>query len=73
MKRTSISIVVAILLTFLICHPGFGLTSEALVRLKKAGISDHTIQVIVQEKAIETATTFLSAIPGIMGGEYRLL
>lgn len=55
MKKTPLSIIVAILLTFLICHPGSGLNSEALVRLKKAGISDQTIQVIVQEKAIETA------------------
>ena len=55
MKRTRLSIIVAILLVFLICHPGSSLNSEGIVRLKKAGVSDQTIQVIVQEKAIETA------------------
>ncbi len=55
MKRTPLSIIVAILLVFLICHPGSSLNSERIVRLKKAGVSDQTIQVIVREKAIETA------------------
>lgn len=55
MKKTPLSIIVAILLVFLICHPGSGINSDDIVRLKKAGVSDKTIQVIVQEKAIETA------------------
>jgi len=45
--------VVALLLT--ITQPVSGLNSESIVRLKKAGISDTTIQLIVREKVIETA------------------
>ena len=56
MKKTLISMMFAILLVFLIIHPGSGLNSESILRLKDAGISDQTIQVIVKEKAIETAT-----------------
>ena len=54
MKKTPFSIFVAILLVFFVCHPGSGIDSDGIVRLKKAGISDKTIQVIVREKAIET-------------------
>ena len=55
MKKTAFCILVLILMVFLISHPTAGLNSEAMVRLKKAGVSDQTIQVIVKEKAIETA------------------
>ena len=34
---------------------GYAMSSEALVALKQAGISDETIQVLIQEKALETA------------------
>ena len=54
MKKTPFSIVVAFVLVLLICHPGSGLNSDSIVQLEKAGISDRTIEVIVQEKAIET-------------------
>ena len=54
MKKTPFSIIVAILLVLLLCHPGSGLKSSGIVRLKKAGVSDKTIEVIVREKAIET-------------------
>jgi hypothetical protein len=55
MKKTSISIALSILLVFFISHPGVGLNSESIIRLKKAGLSDQTIQVIVTQKVIETA------------------
>ena len=55
MKKTSISIALSILLVFFIIHPGVGLNSESIIRLKDAGISDETIQVIVAQKIIETA------------------
>jgi hypothetical protein len=45
--------VTVLLLT--ITHPVSGLNSESIVRLKKAGISDTTIQLIVREKVVETA------------------
>jgi hypothetical protein len=62
MKKTPFSIVVAVLLVLLICHPGSGLNSDGIVRLKKAGISDKTIEVIVQEKAIETGAFSVQGI-----------
>jgi hypothetical protein len=34
---------------------GFGLDAKHVVRLKQAGVSDQTIQLIIQEKVIETA------------------
>ena len=55
MKKIALSITLAIVLVFLISHPGAGLNGEGIVRLKKAGISDETIALIVKEKAIETA------------------
>jgi uncharacterized protein (DUF433 family) len=55
MKKIVLSTTLAILLTFLISHSGAGLNGEGIVRLKKAGISDETIALIVKEKAIETA------------------
>lgn len=55
MKKTPISIIFSILLVLFSIHPGAGLNSENIVRLKKAGISDQTIQVIVARKVIETA------------------
>jgi len=45
--------VTVLLLT--ITHPVSGLNSDSIVRLKKAGISDTTIQLIVREKVVETA------------------
>jgi hypothetical protein len=55
MKKTVLSISLAIVLILLISNSGAGLNAEGIVRLKKAGISDRTIEVIVREKAIETA------------------
>ena len=45
--------VAVLLLT--ITPPVCGLNSESIIRLKKAGISDTTIQLIVKEKVVETA------------------
>ena len=45
--------VTVLLLT--VTHPVFGLNSDSIVRMKKAGISDTTIQLIVREKVVETA------------------
>jgi hypothetical protein len=55
MKKTPISIALSILLVLFIIHPGVGLNSESIIRLKEAGLSDQTIQVIVAQKVIETA------------------
>ena len=55
MKKIALSLTLAVMLVFLIIHPGSGLNGEGIVRLKKAGVSDETIAVIVEERAIETA------------------
>jgi hypothetical protein len=42
-------------LVFIITHPLSGLNSESIVRLKQAGVSDKTIQLMAREKVVETA------------------
>ena len=48
---TFFSLFLAVLLTL----PAWALSSQHVVALKKAGVSDQTIQVITREKVIETA------------------
>lgn len=43
------------MLIFIITHPISGLNSESIVRLKEAGVSDQTIEVMIREKVVETA------------------
>jgi hypothetical protein len=55
MKKTLITIGCIAVLLFIITHPISGLNSESIMRLKEAGVSDTTIQIMVREKAVETA------------------
>ncbi|MGD9086377.1 MAG: hypothetical protein PVJ41_15460 [Desulfobacterales bacterium] len=55
MKKTLITITCIAVLIFIITHPLSGLNSESIVRLKQAGVSDTTIQLMVREKVVETA------------------
>ena len=55
MKKTLIIISCIVVLLFIITHPISGLNSESIVRLKEAGVSDTTIQIMVREKVVETA------------------
>ena len=55
MKKTLITISCIAVLIFIITHPLSGLSSESIVRLKQAGVSDATIQLMVREKVVETA------------------
>ena len=55
MKKTLIIISCVTVLLFIITLPISGLNSESIVRLKKAGVSDSTIQIMVREKVVETA------------------
>lgn len=55
MKKTFIIIGCVVLLVILITRPISGLNSESIVRLKEAGISGATIQVMIREKTVETA------------------
>lgn len=54
MKHITLTIWSIILCLFLII-PAWALSSKNVVQLKKAGLSDQTIQVIAREKVIETA------------------
>ena len=55
MNRNLPTILFFILFIFLIAHPGATVTGKNILKLKKAGVSDNTIQLIVKEKVIETA------------------
>ena len=55
MKTITTTILFNLFLCFLIANSGWALSSQNVVVLKKAGISDQTIQVIAKEKVIETA------------------
>ena len=55
MNRNLPTILFFILFIFLIAHPGATVTGKDILKLKKAGVSDNTIQLIVKEKVIETA------------------
>ena len=55
MQRIFIAILSFFFFFLIIASPGATLSSEGIVNLKKAGISDKTIQLIVREKVIETA------------------
>lgn len=55
MKKTLIIICCIAVLSFIVTYPILGLNSESIVRLKEAGVSDTTIQIIVREKVVETA------------------
>ena len=54
MKPVTLTILSAILCLFL-ANPTWALSSKNVVKLKQAGISDQTIEVIAREKVIETA------------------
>jgi len=55
MKRKVPAILFFLFLVFIIAHPGATVTGKDILELKKAGVSDKTIQLIVKEKVIETA------------------
>jgi hypothetical protein len=55
MNRIMTIIVINLFVCFLIANSGWALSSQNVVVLKKAGVSDQTIQVIAKEKVIETA------------------
>ncbi len=55
MAKAFIRFSCAIVLLFSLSPYLYGLNSESILRLKKAGISDPTIQMMVREKIVETA------------------
>ena len=55
MNRNVPAILFFLFFVFIIAHPGATVTGKDVFELKKAGVSDKTIQLIVKEKVIETA------------------
>ena len=55
MQRSVPAILFLLFFVFIIAHPGATVTGKDIFELKKAGVSDKTIQLIVKEKVIETA------------------
>ena len=54
MKQSSVRIIILLIAGVLMPAGGFCLSGADTVRLKKAGIEDQTIQLIIQEKTVET-------------------
>ncbi len=55
MNRIMTTIIISLFFFFSLINPAWPLSNQNIVQLKKAGVSDQTIQVIAQEKVIETA------------------
>ena len=55
MNRNVPAILFFLFFVFIIAHPGATVTGKDIFELKKAGVSDKIIQLIVKEKVIETA------------------
>ena len=55
MNKNVPAILFFLFFVFIIAHPGATVTGKDIFELKKAGVSDTTIQLIVKEKVIETA------------------
>jgi hypothetical protein len=55
MNRNIPAILFFLFFVFIIAHSGATVTGKDIFELKKAGVSDTTIQLIVKEKVIETA------------------
>lgn len=55
MKKAFITFSCFVLFFFIYTQSISGLNSDNIVRLKKAGVSDLTIQLMVREKVVETA------------------
>jgi hypothetical protein len=62
MSKTVSAILFFLFLVFVLAHPGVTVTGKDLVELKKAGVSNRTIQLIVKEKVIETAALSVDEI-----------
>jgi len=56
MKKIIVAIFISLFWWFFFINPAWSLSGQNVVELKKAGVSDQTIQVIAQEKVIETAS-----------------
>ena len=55
MRRNLPAILFFLFFFFILSHPGATVTGKDIIELKKAGVSDKTIEIIVKKKVIETA------------------
>ena len=55
MNRYVPAILCFLFFVFILAHPGATVTGKDIFKLKKGGVSDKTIQLILKEKVIETA------------------
>ena len=55
MNRNALKILLLLFLVFVAVQPGGAVSGKDIIEMKKAGVSDKTIQIIVKEKVIETA------------------
>jgi hypothetical protein len=62
MNKSFPAILLFLLLVFVLARSGATVTAKDLVELKKAGVSDRTIQLIVKEKVVETAALSVDEI-----------
>ena len=61
-KRFSIFLCSLFIMIFLLVPRGLSLSGKGIVQLKKAGVSDRTIEIIAKEKVIETAAFSIDEI-----------
>ena len=55
MHRKVAAILFFLFVVFILAHPGTTATGKDILELKKAGVSEKTIELIVKEKVMETA------------------
>ena len=57
MKRYSVNLLFVMTVIFLLSRVSFSLTVEEVVKLKKAGVSDETIQLMIQQETVSKKTS----------------
>jgi len=62
MNRIIVAIFINLFCWFVLINTAWSLSGQNVVELKKAGVSDQTIQVIAEEKVIETAAFSVDGI-----------
>jgi len=55
MNRKLLAMLFILFFVFILAHPGATMTGKDILELKKAGVSDQSLQLIAKEKVLETA------------------
>jgi hypothetical protein len=69
MQTTMLKLVCALMGVMVMTSMAFGLDAKDAVRLKKAGVSDQTLEVMAREKIIETAAFTVDEILAMKAAE----